>query len=214
MSVTTETFPFDGGRSVTAFIPQRAPEMIVYCGDGQLIPQWGADLAKEGLPPTMVLGVHAKNDETLRLHEYSPGFDPTSFERHEAFVVGDVRSWVRSSFGPELPPERTAFFGVSASAELALAMGVRHPDILGAVFAASPGAGYRPTGEIQGKMPPTYFVAGRKEPFFLDNASRWATALRDGGNEVMMVERDAGHDDAMWRAEFPKMIAWFCSHLR
>ncbi|MFC7717250.1 alpha/beta hydrolase-fold protein [Nonomuraea recticatena] len=40
-----------------------------------------------------------------------------------------------------LPAERTAVFGVSAGGELALAMALGHPDIYGAVFCASPGAG-------------------------------------------------------------------------
>ena len=34
-------------------------------------------------------------------------------------------------------------FGVSASGELALALGLRHPDIFGSIWCASPGAGYR-----------------------------------------------------------------------
>ena len=96
------------------------------------------------MPPTMIVGVHRLADETLRLHEYSPGFDPERFAAHERFFVDDVREWVRSRFGVELPAERTAVFGVSAGGELALAIGLRHPDVYGAIFCASPGAGYRP----------------------------------------------------------------------
>lgn len=49
--------------------------------------------------------------------------------------------------GVALLAERTAVCGVSASAELALAVGLRHPDVYGAVFCASPAAGYRPPGK-------------------------------------------------------------------
>ena len=28
--------------------------------------------------------------------------------------------------------------------------------------------------------------------------------MSDGGRDVVMAERDAGHDAAMWRAEFPQ----------
>jgi pimeloyl-ACP methyl ester carboxylesterase len=70
-------------------------------------------------------------------------------------------------------------FGVSAGAELALAMALRHPDIYGAVFCASPGAGYRPPAALPGRLPRTYLVAGTEEPFFLTNATRWADALRE-----------------------------------
>jgi enterochelin esterase-like enzyme len=57
-------------------------------------------------------------------------------------------------------------------------------------------------------VPRTYLVAGAQEPFFLANATRWATALRGAAANVVMHERMAGHDAAMWRDEFPSMIAW------
>lgn len=204
----SKTFPFDGGRQVTVFVPTGSAEIVLYCGDGQLLPTWGADLERDDLPATMIVGVHRLADETLRLHEYSAKFAPATFEAHEQFLIDDVRSWVRSRFAVNLPRERTAAYGVSASGELALALGVRHPDLFGAVFSASPGAGYRPTDVTIDAMPPTYLVAGTQEPFFLTNARRWADALRERGIEVVLEQRDAGHDAAMWRAELPKMIAW------
>jgi hypothetical protein len=57
-------------------------------------------------------------------------------------------------------------------------------------------------------LPRTYLVAGTLEPFFLDNAARWAVALRDGGADIVMRERIAGHDEAMWREELPMMLDW------
>jgi pimeloyl-ACP methyl ester carboxylesterase len=56
--------------------------------------------------------------------------------------VQDVRRWALSRFRVALPTDRTIAFGVSAGAELALAMGLRHPNIYGTVLCASPGAGY------------------------------------------------------------------------
>jgi pimeloyl-ACP methyl ester carboxylesterase len=124
------------------------------------------------------------------------------------FFVEDVRRWVRSRFGVALPAERTAVFGVSAGGELALALGVRHPDVYGAVFSASPGAGFRPPEVMPSPIPRVYLVAGTLEPFFLENATRWATALRAAGGDVFMTERVGAHGDAFWQAEFPLMVAW------
>src|SRR6266571_4088881 len=92
----TETFEYDGGRQVTAYVPPAPPEK---------------------------------------------------------FFVEDVRRWAQSRFDIALPAERTAVFGVSASGELALAMGLRHPDIYGAVFCASPGGGYRPPAVLPSSLP-------------------------------------------------------------
>jgi enterochelin esterase-like enzyme len=213
--LVTERFEYDGGRHVTAYVPPAPPQAIVFAGDGQLITSWGELLQAPGLPPTMIIDAHRLDDETLRLHEYSAGqstaafvFDPERFAAHEKFFVEDVRRWAQSRFDVAFPADRTAVFGVSASAELALAMGLRHPDIYGAVLCASPGAGYRPPAVMPSLLPRAYLVAGTQEPFFLENATRWADALRDSGAEVVMAERVGSHGDAFWRSEFPLMVAW------
>ena len=206
--LVTQTLDYDGGRPVTVYVPPVPPEAVVFAGDGQLIAQWGGVLEAAGGAPTMIVGTHRPDDEMMRLHEYSPAFDAERFAAHETFFVGDVRRWVRSRFGVALPAERTAVFGVSASAELALAMGLRHPGIYGAVFCASPGAGYRPPASMPDSLPRAYLVAGTLEPFFLENATRWAVALRNAGADVVMTERVGSHGDAFWRQEFPLMVAW------
>jgi enterochelin esterase-like enzyme len=208
--LVAETFDYDGGRQVVVHVPTDPPEAIVFAGDGQLIAQWGSRLETADVPPTMIVGVYrtAEKEEMVRLREYSPSFDAQRFAAHERFFVEQVRGWVRSRFAVALPADRTAVCGVSASGEFALAMGLRHPDIYGAVFAASPGGGYRPPTVMPHPLPRTYLVAGTLEPFFLDNAQRWADALRDAGADVVLAERAGSHGDAFWAAEFPLMIAW------
>jgi hypothetical protein len=87
-------------------------------------------------------------------------------------------------------------------------MGLRRPDVYGAVFCASPGGGYRPPAVMPSSLPRAYLVAGTLEPFFLENATRWAVALREGGADVVMTERVGSHGDAFWREELPLMVAW------
>jgi enterochelin esterase-like enzyme len=204
----TETFDYDDGRRVTVYVPPRPPEAMVFAGDGAVVSSWGGDLEAADVPATMVVGLHPPADETTRLHEYSPGFDPDRFAAHETFLVQDVRRWTETRFGVALPAERTAVFGVSASGELALAMGMRHPRIFGAVLCASPGAGYRPPVAMPAPLPRAYLVAGTQEPFFLENATRWAAALANEGADVVMKERAGSHGSAFWRREFPLMVAW------
>ena len=107
----------------------------------------------------MIISAHRLDDETLRFHEYSPGestaafaFDPERFAAHEQFFVQDVRRWAQSRFDIALPADRTVF-AVPASGELALAIGLRRPDIYGAVFCASPGGGYRPPAVMPSSLP-------------------------------------------------------------
>ena len=63
----------------------------------------------------------------------------------------------------------------AALVSLALGIGANS-----AVFSASPGGGYRPPGVMPGSIPRAYLVAGTLEPFFHENATRWADALRAG----------------------------------
>ena len=91
-------------------------------------------------------------------------------------------------------------------------MGLRHPDVYGTILGASPGAGHRPPATMPDPLPRTYLVAGTQEPFFLDNATRWADALRGAGADVVMTERPGSHGDAFWKNEFPLMVAWAFGH--
>jgi enterochelin esterase-like enzyme len=207
--LVTETFEYDGGRQVTVYVPPDPPEAVVFAADGG----WHTSRLREVLErgdalPTMVVGVHGMPDDDGRLQEYVPGFDPARFAAHETFFVEEVRGWVRSRFGVALPTERTAVWGASLGGELSLALGLRHPDVYGAIFCASPGGGYRPPGDLSSSVPRTYLVAGTLEPFFAENASRWADALREAGADVVMTERVGNHGDAFWGAELPLMVAW------
>ena len=205
----TEALDFDGGRQVTVYLPPDPAEAVVFAGDGGWhISRLGACLDASTAPPTMVVGVHGLPDDDGRLREYVPGFDQGRFEAHEHFFVDDVRRWVRTRFGMGLPAERTAVWGASLGGELALAMGLRHPDVYGVVFSASPGAGYKPPGAMPTSLPRVYLVAGTQEPFFLENATRWADALRGTDTEVVMTERDGPHGGDFWIEEFPLMVAW------
>ena len=208
----TETLEYDGGRQVTVYVPPKPPEAIIFAGDGQQIAKWGLSLEKAAVPSTMIVGVHSLNDEVLRLHEYSPVFDPARFAAHEIFFVESVRRWTESQFGVALPRERTAVLGVSAGGELALALGLRHPQIYGAIFCASPGAGYKPPAIMPSPLPRAYLVAGIQEPFFLANATQWAKALRNAGADVAMEERVGSHGGAFWQEEFPLMLLWAFEH--
>jgi enterochelin esterase-like enzyme len=206
--LVTETLNFDGGRQVTAYIPSSQPEAIIFAGDGHQVPQWASVLeASSNMRSTMIVGTHRLEDEMLRLQEYSPVFDATRFSAHEQFFIEYVRQWAYSQIKVTLPAQQTAVFGVSAGGELALAMGVRHPDIFGTVLCASPGGGYKPP-KVMLKPPRSYLVAGTLEPFFLENARAWTEALRTAGAEVIMTERVGSHGDAFWKQEFPLMVSW------
>lgn len=208
--ILTETLTFDGGRNVTVYAPPDPPEAIVYVVDGG----WHAERLAGVLDtcaerPTMVVGVHGVDDDDGRLHEYVEGFGGERFAAFEGFFVDEVQPWVGSHLGVTLPAERTAVWGASLGGEFALAVGIRHPEVYGTILCASPGGGFTPAAcDLSGSIPRTYLVAGRQEPWFLDNAKRWADALSGTGTDVVIEERNGEHGDAFWYDELPIMVAW------
>ena len=86
------------------YVPPDPPVAVVFAGDGQLISQWGGALEGADVPSTMIVGAHRLDDETLRLHEYSPGFDPERFGAHEKFFVEDVADGRDRVSGSRCPP--------------------------------------------------------------------------------------------------------------
>lgn len=205
----TDTLGYAGGREVTVCVPPDQPEAVVFVADGAWhTTRLAESLDGAGARATMLVGVHGRSDDDGRLLEYVRGFDDERFAAHEEFFVHDVGRWVEQRFGVALPPERTGVWGASLGGELALALGMRHPEVFGAIFCLSPGAGYRPPEMLSGPLPRVYLAAGRGEPFFLENATRWADALRAADAEVVMTEREGEHGGAFWIEEFPLMVAW------
>ena len=152
--------------------------------------------------------MHGQPDDDGRLHEYVLGFDDERFAAHETFFVDEVPRWLVDRFRVALPADRTAVWGASLGAELALAMALRHPQLFGVVLAASPGGGFRPPAALPAPLPRTYLLAGDDEPFFVDNATRWAEALAAAGAEVTMATRPGEHGGSFWYHELPRMVAW------
>ena len=211
--LVTETLEYDGGRQVTVYVPPDPAEAVVFAADGGWhISRLSEVLEAAKAQPTMIVGVHGLADDDGRLNEYVPVIDAERFAAHEKFFLDDVSHWVQSRFGVAFPADRTGVWGASLGAELALAMGLRHPDVYGAVFSASPGAGYRPPAVLPSPLPRIYLVAGTQEQFFLDNAVRWADGLRGADADVAMMERDGGHGGPFWGEEFPLMVAWAFGH--
>lgn len=208
--LVTGELPFDGGRSVTVHVPARPADAIVFVADGGWHTARVAAAIEAAVvgPSVAVVGVHGRADGDGRFEEYVLGLDPTRFEAHEAFFVDEVAAWVAARFDVGFAPDRTAVWGASLGGELALALGLRHPDVFGVVLAASPGGGFRPPADLPEPLPRTYLVAGTEEPFFAENATRWADALGNAGADVVLTTRDGDHGGGFWFGELAPMLTW------
>ena len=157
----------------------------------------------------MVIGVHGLDDDDGRLEEYVESFGGDRFHLFEEFFVSEVRAWAVRELGVGLPKERCAVWGASLGGELALAVGLRHPEVFGSVLCASPGGGFTPTSsELSSESPAAYLIGGSQEQWFFDNAKTWADALANVGATVVIEQREGEHGGQFWYDEFPQMAAW------
>lgn len=207
--LVSESLDYDGGRTVSAYVPSDPPDVVVLAADGGWhLSRLAEAIEGASVPSTMIVGVHGMDDDEGRFGEYVPVVDPDRFKAHEDFVLRTVLGWVRKRLGISLRQDRTAVWGASLGGEFALATGVRHPDVFGAVFCASPGGGFRPPEKWADAVPDTYLVAGSEEPFFAENAQRWLDAMVEIDAHVVMTVREGNHGGDFWFTEFPRMVNW------
>jgi hypothetical protein len=151
----------------------------------------------------MIIGVHGLTDEKLRLQEYSPVFDAERFAAHEKFFVEDVLGGYSRGLASSWPLNALRCTVPRPVESWPWPWGFSTPTSYGVICCASPGAGYKPTEVMPSQVPRTYLVAGTQEPFFLENATRWADALRDAGADVVMKERAGSHGGAFLAKRVP-----------
>ena len=86
--LVTETLEYNGGRSITVYVPPDAAEAVVFAVDGAWhISRLGEVVDGISRPSTMIIGVHGLADDDGRLKEYVPGFDAERFAAHESFFI-------------------------------------------------------------------------------------------------------------------------------
>ena len=74
--------------------------------------------------------------------------------------------------------------------------------VCGVVVCASPSAELPTVGGDAGDAAARLSRGRPEKPFFLENAARWATALRDADADVVMTDRPGTHGGDFWRQEF------------
>jgi len=195
--------------------------------------EWGVDetlneLAKSRGLELIVVGID--NGAELRIHELNP-WDNDEFGKGEGrqymnFVVDVVKPYIDKHYRTKPDRANTAIMGSSMGGLISHYAIAAYPKVFGKAGIFSPAYWLAPPifdDPAESHLPndaKLYFYAGGKEG---DNAmpgmtrmetdmNRMVTALRKAGhpsgNLAVHVNPDAQHNEAAWRAEFPRAIAW------
>lgn len=207
---------------------------VIYMHDGQNLfddatafaGEWGVDETMDTLARThqfeaIVVGVD--NGGEKRMNELSPWtnerFGAAEGEQYLAFLVDVVKPYVDQHYRTEPGRDATAIVGSSMGGlESHYAIHAR-PDVYGKAGLVSPSYWYAPEVDDYTRAHPAppgtrlYLYAGGKEGAEMTDGARQmqtllAAQMAAPGDLTLSIAADADHNEAAWRAEFPKIVIW------
>ncbi len=206
----------EGPRTVTVAIPESPLQHVdvVYCADGQVVPELAAALQQSTQQVALpcLVGVHSVPQ--YRAEEYLYGTnEPARYRWHEQFFAMTVREYAVSAWGLAKERQRNLLFGFSNGGAFAVATALRDPLQFAVAIACSvprmPDMPVVDSGE--GDKPCFYLAAGDLGPekAIAKHTRRLASWVEKHGLNVDYFQRSGGHNHDFWTREFTNAMAWF-----
>ena len=211
---------------------QRYP--VLYMHDGQNLfddatayaGEWGVDetlnaLAKSRGLRLIVVGID--NGGAERIHELNPWDNPQfgrgEGEQYLAFIVRVLKPWVDQHYRTRPDRRHTAIMGSSMGGLISSYALSHYPDVFGSAGILSPAYWLAPQAfaDTAAHPPPAtariYFYAGGSESdTMIPDLKRMVAVLERAGLPPRSLEVTINpvgrHNEAAWRAEFPRAVAW------
>ena len=214
---------------------------VLYMHDGQNLfdeatayggEEWGVDEALNALAKSRglrVIVVGIDNGGADRIHELNawdnPQFGKGEGAEYMAFVVDVLKPWIDDHYRTRPDRRHTAIMGSSMGGLISSYAISRYPQVFGGAGIFSPAYWLAPEifADTEAHPPPAtarlYFYAGGSESdTMLPDMKRMVATLRRAGlpsrNLEVEVDPVGRHNEAAWRAEFPRAIAWLFSASR
>ena len=212
--------------------PRRYP--VLYMHDGQNLfddatayaGEWGIDeslnaLAKSRGLELIVVGID--NGGAERIHELNawdhPEYGKGEGELYMAFIVTVLKPWIDAHYRTRSARTHTAIMGSSMGGLICSYAISRYPQVFGKAGIFSPAYWLAPAvfADTEAHPPPAttriYFYAGGSESLsMVPDTERMASLLKRSGvparNLRVEVNPVGRHNEAAWRAEFPRAIRW------
>jgi predicted alpha/beta superfamily hydrolase len=211
---------------------QRYP--VLYMHDGQNLfddatayaGEWGVDetlsaLAKSRGLRLIVVGIDNGAEQRMReLNAWDhPDYGKGEGAQYMAFIVEVLKPWVDQHYRTRRDARHTAILGSSLGGLISTYAISRYPDVFGAAGIFSPAYWIGPQlfADVRARPPPPreriYFYAGGSESgSMVPDMKRMAALLERAGvparNLAVRVNPVGRHNEAAWRAEFPRAVLW------
>jgi glycosidase/predicted alpha/beta superfamily hydrolase len=208
---------------------------VLYMHDGQNLfdattsysGEWGVDetlneLAKTKGLELIVVGID--HGDERRIHELNP-WDNARFGKGEGrqymdFVVGTVKPYIDSHYRTKPGRDDTAVMGSSMGGLISQYAIEQYPQVFGkaGIFSPAYWLAVPAVFDFAKAQPPRkdaklYFYAGGKEgEDMLPDMQRMVAQLRAQGHAQdridVIVDAEAAHNEAAWRAQFARAVLW------
>jgi len=211
---------------------QRYP--VLYMHDGQNLyddatayaGEWGVDETLNSLARShglRVIVVGIDNGGADRIHELNawdnPQFGKGEGDRYMAFVVDVLKPWVDQHYRTRPDRSHTAIMGSSMGGLISSYAISRYPEVFGSAGIFSPAYWMAPQvfADAEEHPPPRttriYFYAGGSEgESMVPDLKRMVAVLErarlPAHNLEVEINPVGRHNEAAWRAEFPRAIEW------
>ena len=211
---------------------QRYP--VLYMHDGQNLfddatsyaGEWAVDetlnaLAKSRGLRLIVVGID--HGGTERIRELNPWNNPEygqgQGEQYMAFVVQVLKPWIDQHYRTRPDVRHTAIMGSSMGGLISSYAIAHYPAVFGAAGVFSPAYWLAPQVYADSEAHPPartariYFYAGGSEDeSMVPGMKRMVALLQQAGlprrNLEVVINPVGRHNEAAWRAEFPRAVAW------
>lgn len=207
---------------------------VVYMHDGQNLfddatayaGEWGVDETLNALATSrglklIVVGID--NGGAERIHELNawdhPEYGKGEGREYLAFIVEVLKPWVDQHYRTMPDKRHTGIIGSSMGGLVSSYAISRYPEVFGVAGIFSPAYWLAPQAFADsGSRPPPhgeriYFYAGGSESeTMVPDMKRMVAVLRRSGlpahNLEVQVNPVGRHNEAAWRAEFPRAVEW------
>ena len=186
--------------------------IVLFCLDGQSLPQLLASLPPEVLSRCVVVGIES-NPET-RDYDFIRGYGGERFDCHWRFLLQEVIPLIDKEYGIAGHGFIRGICGYSNGGTLAHALAAMTSMFAFAIIFSAADSRVSCDEYVSPHQCRYYLAAGIYEPEFLEATRSISSDMASIGVDHFLSIRPEGHQISFWASELPEALQWVIEKVR